>query len=136
MNVWSMNDSGGDLKQHTHQKSFDVREAALSGQKMVYRAGADLYLLDLKDRTDRKLDIDLVSDFEQLREKWVTDPQEYITSVAVSNEGEKVAFTARGRVFVLPTKEGRIVRLDRKDGVRFREAVFTPDDREVLLLSD
>src|SRR5690606_19513622 len=36
----------------------------------------------------------------------------------------------------LPTKEGRIVRLDRKDGVRFRDAVFSPDDKEVLLLSD
>jgi tricorn protease len=136
MNVWSMDNNGSDLKQHTHQTDYDVREASLSGNQLVYRVGADIHLLDLSNQSDRRLGLTLVSDFEQLRENWVTDPAKYISSVSLSNDGERVAFTARGRTFILPSKQGRIVRLDRKDGVRFRDATFTADDKEIILFSD
>ncbi|WP_194775879.1 S41 family peptidase [Pararhodonellum marinum] len=136
MNVWSMTESGDGLKQHTHEKSFDVREAAFSAEQMVYRVGADLYRMNLLDGQREPIQVHLVSDFDQMREKWVTDPEKSISSASVSNDGKNVVLTARGRAFVLPVKEGRTVRLDRKDGVRFRDAVFSNDGSEVLVFSD
>ncbi|MDI1324058.1 MAG: S41 family peptidase [Algoriphagus sp.] len=135
-NVWSMTPEGTDLKQHSKEGNFDVREAALSGNTLVYRAGADLHRMDLKSGTSARIAVTLTSDFDQLREKWVDDPQSYITHVALSNDGEKVALTARGRVFVFPAKEGRTVRLSMKDGVRYRNAVFSSDGKDVLTFSD
>ena len=44
--------------------------------------------------------------------------------------------TARGQVFVAPVKEGRIVEVTRKPGVRYREARFLPDGKSVFALSD
>ena len=135
-NVWSMTTEGGDLKQHTKQDTYDVREMSFHGNLMVYRVGADLYLHQLQEGTEQKLEVRLSSDFEQMREKWVTNPESYISGISVSNDGDYVALTARGRSFVLPAKEGRLVRLDRKDGVRFRDAVFAPDGKSIYVFSD
>lgn len=136
MNVWSMDPSGGDLRQHTQQDSYDVREAALSGDRLVYRAGADIRLMNLSNNEDEKINITLVSDFNQMREKWVDNPQDYITKMALSNDGEKVAVTARGRVFVFPVEKGRMVWISRKEGVRYRDATFATDDNDIVLFSD
>jgi tricorn protease len=135
-NVWSMNENGSDLKQHTKQPSYDVRELALDGNNVVYRSGADLYLHDLSSGQDKKLAISLTSDFDQLREYWIDNPTSYVTNISVTNDGEKIAFTARGRVFVFPAKQGRQLRLSQKDGVRYREAVFSPDGKDILTFSD
>ncbi|MGA9269214.1 MAG: protease, partial [Lutimonas sp.] len=62
MNIWSMNDSGGDLRQHTKHIDFDVRYANLSAGHIVYQRGADLWHLDLDSNEDKKLDIRLATD--------------------------------------------------------------------------
>jgi tricorn protease len=136
VNVWSMNDDGEDIRQHTKQKSYDVRELSLSGNRLVYRVGADLRVMDLSSGADSQISLSLVSDFDHMREKWVDNPERYITNMAVSNDGQKVVFTARGRVFVFPAKDGRIVRINRKEGVRYRDAIFSANGEEVILLSD
>lgn len=135
-NIWSMSESGTDLKQHTRQESFDVREFSLSGNVMVYRSGADLYTHDLSTNQEKLIPISLISDFDQLRENWIDNPASFITNAAVSNDGEKVVLTARGRVFVFPSKDGRMLRLSRKDGVRYRDAVFSSDSKDIFTFSD
>lgn len=135
-NVWSMTADGTDLRQHTKQETYDVREFALHGNSLVYRVGADIRLMNLSNTTDKLLAIQLSSDFEQMREKWINNPEPYITGISVSNDGQQVALTARGRSFVLPAKDGRIIRLDRKDGVRMRDAVFSPDGKNIYVFSD
>lgn len=135
-NIWSMSENATDLKQHTQQSSYDVREASIHGNNLVYRSGADLYLHDLASGMDKKLAISLTSDFDQLREYWIDNPANYVTNISVSNDGEKVALTARGRVFVFPAKQGRSLRLSQKDGVRYRDAVFSPDGKDILTFSD
>ncbi|MFC3879806.1 S41 family peptidase [Algoriphagus namhaensis] len=136
MNVWTMSPEGSGLTQITKEETLDVREFAVSGGKMVYRVGADLKMMDLSSNASQSLAINLVSDFDQLRENWVSNPEQYITSASVSNDGERVALTARGRVFVFPSKQGREIRLSRKDGVRYRDAVFSAEGKEILVLSD
>jgi len=136
MNVWSMSTEGSNLTQLTTEDTFDVREFSLTENQLVYRVGADLKLMDLGSGSEQQLAIRLVSDFDQLRENWVTNPEQYITNASISNDGDRVALTARGRVFVFPSKQGREVRLSRKDGVRYRDAVFSVDGKEILVFSD
>jgi tricorn protease len=135
-NVWSMTENGSDLKQHTRQPSFDVREFSLSANTLVYRAGADLYAHDLGSAQEKLISIRLTSDFDQLRENWIDNPASYITHSDISNDGEKVVLTARGRVFVFPAKDGRMLRLSQKDGVRYRDAIFSADSKDIYSFSD
>ncbi|MDX9857501.1 MAG: S41 family peptidase [candidate division Zixibacteria bacterium] len=136
MNVWSMTEAGEDLQQHTFHADFDAKYASLSHGRIAYQLGADLHVLDIATGSDTKLDIHLTSDFDQLREQWVDKPMDYVTSSSVSPTGDRVAFTARGQVFVAPVNKGRLVRVTHNDAVRYRDARFMPDGESVLVLSD
>lgn len=136
MNIWSMDINGKDLKQHTKHNEYDVRYANIDNGKIVYQHAADLWLLDISTGNYSKIDIRLASDLEQLREKWDENPSQYITSVHPDPKGEKVVVTARGRVFVVPVKTGRIVSFTDQNDVRFRDALFSHDGKNIISLSD
>jgi tricorn protease len=136
MNVWSMNEQGADLRQHTKHSGWDVKKPALDAGRLVYQVGADLWLYDIAKGAERMISITLPSDFDQLREKWVKKPIEALTSVHLHPKGESVVLTARGRVFVAPAGAGRLVNASRKPGVRYRDVRFMPDGKSLLALSD
>lgn len=136
MNVWSMNEDGSDTRQLTRHSGWDVRGAELDRGRIVYQLGADLWLLDVATGQTRMVPITLASDLDQLRENWVSDPMDYLTATHISNDGDRVALTARGRIFVAPVKTGRFVTASRKDSVRYRDAVFMPDGKSLLAISD
>ena len=136
MNLWSMSESGSDLKQHTSHKGFDVRYASQSEGNFVYQVGADIWHFDANSGDSKKVSITLLSDFDQLREKWVEDATDYISSVAPDPAGDRVVLTARGRVFVKPVNSGRTVEFTDKDDVRYRDAIFSADGKNIITLSD
>lgn len=135
MNLWSMDEQGKDLKEESHQKSFGVEAASISDGKIVYASAADLWLLDVKTGHEEKIPITLQSDFDQMREHWVQKPVQYLTSVHVAPDGSAAVFTARGEVFTMPAKTGRIVKVAADSSVRFREARYLPDGKSILALS-
>ena len=127
MNIWSMHADGGDLRQHTQHAGWDVRDPDLSAGRIVYQLGADLWTYDVAAAEAEIVPITLASDFDQLREKWETEPVQYLTSAHLHPRGESVVLTARGRVFVAPAGNGRLVQATRGEGVRYRDVVFMPD---------
>ncbi|MEL6190536.1 MAG: S41 family peptidase [Bacteroidota bacterium] len=136
MNIWSMNEEGEDLKQHTTHTPFDVRYASSHGNHIVYQLGADIWHYDIEKGTQTKVDITLMSDLDQLREKWEQNPKRYITSVHPDKKGDKLVITARGRVFVVPVKAGRSISFTEPKDVRYRDAIFSSDGKSVITLSD
>lgn len=136
MNLWSMQGDGADLTQHTRHDGWDVKSPSLDNGRIAYQLGADLHLYDVATDTDKKIDIRLRSDFDHMRENWVDEPMDYVSSIALSVRGDQVALTARGRVYVIPTEQGRLVEAGRQQGVRFRQARFHPDGERLVVLSD
>ena len=135
MNVYSMDPSGHGLKEHTHRRGFDIQWASISDGRIVYQCGADVWLLDLKNGHDAIVPIVLTSDFDQLREHWVKKPLEYLTSAHIAPDGSAAVFTARGEIFTIPAKSGRIVRVAGNSDVRYREARYLPDGKSIIALS-
>jgi tricorn protease len=136
INIWSMDLDGHDLKQHTKHSGWDALSPSLSDGRIVYQCGADLWLLDLKSGADAVVPIRLASDLDQMRERWVKPPMDYVTSVHLAPKGDRVALTARGQIFVAPAEQGRLVEATRAPGVRYREGRFMPDGATLLALSD
>lgn len=136
MNLWSMNQDGADVRQHTNHAGWDVKEPATSDGRVAYQLGADIWIYDIASDRTRRVPITLASDLDQLREKWVDDPMQYLTAAHIHPNGESVVLTARGRVFVAPAGEGRLVRASREPGVRYRDVVFSADGESLLGLSD
>jgi tricorn protease len=137
INLWSMDPSGKDLKQHTrHGGGFDVQSPSLANGRIVYQLGADLRVYDIAANRDAAVPVRLVSDFDQMRDRWVKAPADWISTAHVSPNGDRVVFTARGQLFVVPAQQGRIVEATRDRKARFREGRFFPDGRSLLALSD
>jgi tricorn protease len=136
MNVWSMKPDGSDLQQLTRHADFGVRFPALQGGRIVYQNGPDLWLLDVATGQTATVPITLASDFDHTREKWVEKPLDYLTGLALSPSGDRVALTVRGQVFVAPVGQGRLIEATRRNGVRYRQASFLPDGKALLTLSD
>ncbi|MBW8896395.1 MAG: PD40 domain-containing protein [Acidobacteria bacterium] len=136
INIWSTAERGGDSRQHTHHSDLDASSPTLSDGRIAYQLGADVHLFDIATNQDRAVPIKLVSDFDQLREKWIRTPMEWVTSAHVSPTGDRVVLTARGQVFVIPAQQGRIVEATRDKKVRYREGRFFPDGKSLLALSD
>ena len=135
MNVFSMDTQGRDLRQESHQRGFDIASASLSEGRVVYACAGDLWSLDLQSGKEQIIPISAASDFDQLRDHWVKTPLNYLTSVHISPDGTRAIFTARGEVFTLPVKAGRIIKVAGDPGVRYREARFLPDGKHVVALS-
>ncbi len=140
-NLWSVKADGSDLRQHTRHKGWDIRHASLDGAQAVYALGADLYRVDLNGTAaEQKLAITLGGDFDQQRKRWVNRPQDFLTAVALSPNGEQVVLTARGRLAtqgVGPLRRAElVVPASATDAGRCREAAFSGDSRDVFALCD
>lgn len=136
MNIWSMDLKGAGLKQHTFHKGLDASSPSLDAGRIAYQLVADLRVFDIASGQDLALAVTLPSDFDQMRERWVTKPLDYLTSGHVSPSGDRVVLVSRGHVFVAPVGDGRWVRVDRKDGVRARAARFIGDGKSLMVLTD
>jgi len=136
MNVWTMLPDGTERRQHTQHTDYDAKSPAISGDTVVYQHGADLRRLDLRSGQGAVIPITLATDSDHQREKWIAEPQEYITAAHLSPDGDRVVLTARGQLFVAPVKEGRFVTVPQKPGVRSRYGRFLPDGKSLLHLSD
>ncbi len=136
MNLWSMRLDGTDLKQLTRHADYDVQSPSLSQGRIAYQLGADIRIYDIQAASDRVVPITLVSDFDQMRERWVDNPTDWITSAHLSPTGDRVALTARGQLYVLPAADGRIVEASRGRQARWRNGRFMPDGKALVGLSD
>ena len=136
MNLWSMDADGGDLSRHTAHDRWDVKSPDLDAGRIVYQLGADLHLYDIDTGRSRRLEITLETDLDQTREHWIAEPIAYLTAAHLSPDGDRVVLTARGRVFVVPARQGRLVEAARGHGVRYRAARFMADGERLVALSD
>ena len=135
MNIWSMDKNGKDLKQETHSTGWDLESPSMSESRVVYQKGADLWVYDAKDNSEKMLDIHLLSDFDQRKPKWIKSPVQSISFTDLSPNGNYVAIISRGRVFVSPAKSDRWVEVTRKSGIRYKVVHFI-NDKEIAVLSD
>ncbi len=137
MNIWSMTTNGTDLKQHTKSIRWDLEDADLDGGRIVCQQGADILLYDIASDKSEILGITLTSDFDQRRVQWISDPKSKISSIGLSNKGDQVVITSRGRIFSVPVEGGeRWSEVTRKYGIRYKNAIYMNDDNEIMMQSD
>ncbi|MGQ3053349.1 MAG: S41 family peptidase [Roseateles sp.] len=137
VNLWSVDAQGGGLRQHTAHKGWDIRHAAADGSRVVYALGADLYVIDLAQRdAARKLDIALGGDFDQLRERWIKKPQDFLTDTAFAPNGERVLLAARGHLATQGAQQLRRAELPQPADGRCRKGEFSADNKQVFAFCD
>ncbi|HEY8879375.1 MAG TPA: S41 family peptidase [Roseateles sp.] len=137
VNLWSVDSRGGDLRQHTTHKGWDIRHASIDGSRVVYALGADLYLIDLAQPGEpKKLDISLGGDFDQMRERWIKKPQDFLTDTSFAPNGERVLLAARGHLATQGVQQLRRAELLQPADGRCRKGEFSSDSKSIFATCD
>jgi tricorn protease len=134
-NLYSCTLDGEDLKRHTHHEDFYIRFPQTDGKRIVYHAGADIYLFDPASDQSSKIEIDYHSPRTQRSRKFVT-PTKYLDSYALHPQGHQVAITGRGKAATMGHWEGAIAQYGNADAVRYRLMQWLHDGERMALVSD
>ena len=134
-NLYSCRSSGDDLKRHTDHEEYYARTPTTDGHRIVYTAGADLYLFDPEAGQTRRLDVATPSTRPQRARRFV-DAATFLQHYALHPEGHSLCLTSRGRPFSMGHWEGPAVQYGEPDGVRYRLSRFLPDGKRLLAVTD
>ena len=137
-NLYSCTATGEDLQQHTRHSDFYARHLSTDGIRLVYQAGAELYLFDPHlppASASQRLVIELPSLRTQRSRKFVS-ASAHLDTYALHPQGHAVALTTRGKAFTMGNWEGPVLQHGERDGVRYRFMEWLNDGKRLLAIHD
>jgi tricorn protease len=135
-NVYSCLPSGEDLQRHTSHEDYYARNLSTDGERLVYHAGGELYLLDSPSATaGRHLEVELTGTRTQRARKFVP-ASKYLDTWSLHPQGNWVALTARGKACTLGTFEGPVLQLGDPDTIRYRLLSWLADGQRLVGIAD
>jgi tricorn protease len=134
-NVYSCLPTGEDVRRHSQQRDYYARNLATDGQRLVYHAGGDLFLLGPDAASATRLEVTLASGRAQRARKFVPAAR-YLESAYPHPKGHAVALTTRGKVFTLGNWEAATAQHGAADGVRYRLAGWLADGKRLVAARD
>ena len=134
-NLYSCDPSGQNLRQHTEHDDFYVRGAGCDGKRIVYHAGADLFVFDPTDDQSRKLEVRYHSPRTQRNRKFI-ETDKYLESYAPHSQGHLLALTTRGKIAAMGNWDGPVQQLGEPHAGRYRLARWLNDGRRIVAVSD
>jgi len=140
INIWAYNTQTEQREQITTFEDFDVKWPAIGpgptgDGEIVFQNGVDLYVLDLKTRRSRVVDISVPGDLPDIRERRFK-ARDNIVNGDISSTGKRAVFEARGDIWTVPAKKGSARNLTRSSGIAERNPTWSPDGRWIAYLSD
>ena len=134
-NLYSCLANGEDLRRHTHQGEYYVRHPSTDGRRLVYTAGAELYVYDPATDASSMVPVDFRSPRTGCRRRYV-DAACYLQGYAIHPNGHSVALISRGKPFTMGNWEGAPVQLGQPQGVRYRLPVWLHDGERLAVIGD
>ena len=134
-NIYSCLPSGEQLRQHTEQKEYYARWAQSDGKRIVYHAGADLFVYDIESDSDARVAVEFRSPRIQRQRKFAS-PAKHLQEFAVHPDGYALALTVRGKPFTMANWESAVLQHGERDGVRYRLTQWLNDGKRLVTVSD
>lgn len=135
MNLFVYDLSTKETTKLTNYTEYDIKFPSLGTNSIIYENGGYLYNYDLAGGNTVKITVNILNDLTTARPAFV-DASRFINSLAISPDGRRVVFGARGDVFTLPKKSGITRNLTQSSGVHDRSVEWSPNGKYIAYISD
>ena len=134
-NLYNCQPDGSDLRRSTDHEDFYTRNPSTDGRRIVYHAGADLYVYDPVLGRSEAVAVDGRSPRVQRNRKFVSATA-YLDHARLHPPGDALTVTTRGKAFAFYNHEGPVLQIGKRDGVRYRLPDWLNDGQRIVLLDD
>ncbi len=135
MNLFAYNTKTAETDKVTNFTEYDIKFPSANGNMVVFENGGYIYKMDANERVPRKVDIKLTSDNIYARSE-IKNGADYLSSISLSADGNRLIITARGEVFNVPVEKGVTRNITRTPGAHERDAEWSPNGKYVAYISD
>jgi len=135
MNLFVYNLDTKQTTKVTNFQEYDIKFPSLGDGKIIFENGGYLYVYNIEKKELQKLTIYIPDDNIYARNKWV-DASKFIENYDISADGNYLAFTARGDIWLVPKDEGITYNITQTSGVHERAVALSPDGKYLAYLSD
>ena len=136
LNLWAYDLKSKQQRKVTNHTDYDVLWPSADRARVVYENGGYIYRFDAAagGKTER-VPVRVIGDFKNTLpyHRSVKNNVEWYT---ISPTGQRALFVARGDIFTVPAKYGEVRNHTESQGVRERDANWSPDGKWISYLSD
>ncbi len=126
---------GSQPKKLTEHKTHDSLWASAGPEALIYENNGFLWRFDPKEQQTKKLSIQIQGHQQELMPQF-KNVSNNIESMAISKDGSRAAFAARGEIFTVPAKNGEIRNISNSAAAREISLSWSPNGKHVAYLSD
>ena len=142
-NLWCFDMDTRQFRQVTHFTDVDIDFPSLGDSAITFAQGGDLYVLDLPSETLHRLAVRVLDDGTRTGPRTVRvggairdSDNAQQTDYALSPNGRRALFSARGDIFSVPAEHGAVRDLTNTSGADEDHPVWSPDGRSVAYSTD
>jgi tricorn protease len=142
-NIWAYGLDTKKFRELTHFSDYDIDFPSLGSDGIVFAEGGALYVLDLPTERLHKLDVSVPDDGTRTGPRFVDASKSLRaadtagqTDYALSPNGKRALFSARGDVFSVPAKNGATRDLTSTSNADEDHPSWSPDGRTVAYTTD
>ena len=135
MNLFCYNTVTKATTKVTDFTEYDVKFPSTDGRIIVFENGGYIYKFDPTTRKSTKIHIEMRDEGNAARAE-IRNVKDFINSWALSPDGSRLLFGARGDVFNVPGEKGVTRNLTRTAGVHDRLPEWSKDGKSIFYVSD
>ncbi|MCF8368734.1 MAG: PDZ domain-containing protein [Bacteroidales bacterium] len=135
MNLFAYNLETGETRKVTQYTNYDIKFPSAGNNSIIYENGGYLYNFNIETQQANKINIQIAEDLYGSREVF-KDASKSIDSWAISPDGKRLAFGARGDVWTVPAEHGMTRNLTESSGIHDRNVEWSPDGKYISYISD
>jgi tricorn protease len=123
------------VKKELDNQGYELVSASAGPDALVYEQFGSLHLFDPRTGHTRKLDVRVTADFPAVRPRYEKITKR-ITNAAISPNGARAAFEARGEILTVPAEKGDVRNLTQTVAAAERDPAWSPDGKTIAYFSD
>ena len=133
--LYSYDTKSKQVAQALANSGLDLKSATAGPDAIVYEQFGTLNLFELKSGKTKRINVTISGDMLALRPKFEkVGPR--LTNAAISPNGARALFEARGEVLSVPAEKGDVRNLTNTTGVAERDPSWSPDGKWIAYFSD